>query len=397
AELADAIETAAREVVDGRHDGDFVLDVFQTGSATSTNMNMNEVLANRAAELLGQPRGGRAVHPNDHVNLGQSSNDTMPSAVQIALLERGTHRLLPAWGALVARLHDLADTNWDELRDGRTHLMRAAPIRLGQRLRGYADQLAAAGASLGDALARCRALPLGGTAVGTGIGCPPGFAAEVCAELRRDTGLEVHETAHHLGVQGGFDAVAGLVASVRVSGSVLYKITNDLRWQASDALRELEIPVLQPGSSIMPGKVNPVVCEAVLMCCAQIVGNDAAVGFANSQGQFELHTMIPLVARNALEAVELLAAAAGALDTHCLTGLRPAAGAAARVDANPILATGLAPVLGYDVAAELAHAAEQSGRTVLEIARERTDLEPDRLTELLDPRRLAGELGAERS
>jgi fumarate hydratase, class II len=392
--IAEATERAALEVAEGHHDAQFVVDLFQTGSATSSNMNVNEVVANRAADLLGASRGNQTVHPNDHVNLGQSSNDVMPSAVQLALLDLGSRRLLPALSTLIERCHALADANWHVVRDGRTHLMRATPIRLGQQFRGYATQLTEAADRVREALDHCRALPLGGTAVGTGIGCPPGLAAAVCDEIARRFGLQVHENANHLGVQGGLDRITWLVAAVRTAGTTLYKIVADLRLQASDMLGELTMPALQPGSSITPGKINPVVCEAALMACAQLYGNDAVVAFANSQGQFELNTMLPSVAHNALEAVELLAGAAEVLVHHGLKGLQVTATAGAAVAHNPMLATALAPVIGYDRAAEIARRAAREGLTVLEVARETTDIDADRLAALLDPAKLCGKFGS---
>ncbi|MEO6593115.1 MAG: lyase family protein, partial [Planctomycetota bacterium] len=359
------------------------------------NMNANEVIANRAAELLGEPRGTKAVHPNDHVNLGQSSNDVMPSAVQLAAVTLGEQRLLPALAATVARFHELADTHWDLIRDGRTHLMQAMPIRFGQQFRGAALHLAAARRRLVAAIEECRALPLGGTAVGTGVNAPPGFAAAICAAIRADTGLAVHETDEHLAAQGCLDALTVLAATMGTAATTLYKLVNDLRWQASSAFMEIELPQLQPGSSIMPGKINPVACEALLMVCAQVQGNVGVVAFANSQGQFELNTMIPVVARNVLESLDLLTGANITLREHCLDGLRIGAAAGQSVAGNAMLATALAPHIGYDAAAKIARRAALEHRSVLEVAREATDLDPVRLRELLDPAQLCGELGRE--
>ncbi|HEX5053678.1 MAG TPA: lyase family protein [Planctomycetota bacterium] len=388
--IASAIERAAREVADGAHDGEFVVDVFQTGSATSTNMNANEVIANRAAELLGAARGGNVVHPNDHVNLAQSSNDVMPSAVQLAAVTRGEQRLLPALAALVERLHALAGAHWSRVRDGRTHLMRAMPIRFGQQFRGAAQHVAAARRRLAAAIDECRALPLGGTAVGTGVNAPPGFAAAVCAAIRSESGVAVHETEEHLAAQDCLDGLTALAATMGTAATTLYKLVNDLRWQASTAFEELVLPELQPGSSQMPGKVNPVVCEAVLMVCAQVQGNAGVVAFANSQGQFELNTMIPVVARNVLESIDLLAGAATTLRERCLDGLRLGDAPRQPVGGNPMLATALAPEIGYDAAAAIARRAAHEHRSVLELAREMTGLDAAHLQQLLDPARLSG-------
>ena len=395
AATARAIERAALEVAEGRHDVEFVVDLFQTGSGTSSHMNANEVIANRASELLGDKRGSGAVNAHDHVNLGQSSNDVIPSAIRLAAIALGEQRLLPALDRLAATLHDLADRHWSDLRNGRTHLMAAMPIRFGQQFRGMAERVQANAARLAASVDACRELPLGGTAVGTGVTCPPGFATAVCAELSALFGLRVHETPRHLSAQGSLGALAALSADLRCAAAAYYKLVNDVRWQASDALREVELPNMQPGSSIMVGKVNPVVCEAVLMACAQVLGNDTVVAFAESQGQFELNTMLPIVAHNIIESIELLAGAAAALDQHVLQGLRVRAEAATNVARNPILATALIAELGHARAVEIARDAVQRGAPVLEAARS-TGLPEATLRQLLDAERLCGEFGRER-
>ena len=390
---AQAIERAALEVTDGRHDAEFVVDLFQTGSGTSSHMNANEVIANRAGELLGSVRGSGAVHAHDHVNLGQSSNDVIPSAIRLAALALGERQLLPAFAHLATALHELADRHWHDLRNGRTHLMAAMPMRFGQQFRGMAEVVQVSAARLAASLDACRDLPLGGTAVGTGVTCPPGFATAVCTELGTLFGLRVHETQHHLSAPGSLGALSAVSADLRSAAASLYKLGNDVRWQASDVMREIELPVMQPGSSIMVGKVNPVVCEAALMACAQVLGNDAVVAFAETQGQFELNTMQPLVARNVLESIELLAGAAAAFREHALLGLRVRPEAAAAVAKNPILATALLAELGHDLAASIAAEAVASGRSVLDVARERSGLPEARLQKLLDPEDLCGEIG----
>ena len=395
-ELAAAIETAATEVARGRHDEQFVVDLFQTGSGTSSHMNANEVVATRANELLGHARGTGPVHAHDHVNLGQSSNDVVPSAIALAAIDAGEQRLLPALERLAAAWHDLADRHWGDVRNGRTHLMAAMPMRFGQQFRGFAQVLDGARARLAAALDACRALPLGGTAIGTGVNCPPGMPAAVAAALGSMFGLRVHETERHLAAQATLGALPALSGDLRAAAASLFKIANDVRWQAADGLRELELPALQPGSSIMVGKVNPVVCEAVLMACAQVLGNDVVVGFAESQGQFELNTMLPVVARNLLESIELLAGAAAALREHALDSLRLGAAAADSVARNPILATALVAELGHDRAAQLARDAVARGATVLDVALEQRLLPEARLRELLDVQRLCGERGRER-
>jgi fumarate hydratase class II len=396
ADVADAIERAAREVADGRHDGEFVVDLFQTGSGTSSHMNANEVIANRASELLGDARGSGRVHAHDHVNLGQSSNDVIPSAIRIAAVLLGERRLLPALARLAADLHALADRHWHDVRNGRTHLMTAMPVRFGQQFRAAAQLVEAGAQRIAGSLDACRALPLGGTAVGTGVNCPPGFAAALCTELSGLTGTQLRETTQHLPAQQGLGALAWLSADVRAFAATAYKLTNDLRWQASDALHEIELPALQPGSSIMVGKVNPVVCEAALMAFAQVLGNDAVVAFAETQGQFELNTMLPLAAHNVIGALELVAGAATALSAHVLAGLRVRPESATRVAGNPILATALVREIGHDRAAALARAAVAQGVPVLEVARARGLLPVPRLQELLDPARLCGDSGQRR-
>jgi fumarate hydratase class II len=392
AAVAQAIRTAAAEVAAGQHDVHFPVDVFQTGSGTSSNMNANEVIANRASALLGKPG---AVHPNDHVNLGQSSNDVFPSAVQLALLVVGEQRLLPAMASLGSALHDLADRTFGVVKTGRTHLMDAMPIRLGQEVRGYAQQVELGVERVAMALAGLRPLPLGGTAVGTGVNARAGFGQAVCDELRAAAGIDVRETDAHFQAQACLDAVVHASACMRTFATSLYKLTNDVRWLASSVLGELRLPAVQPGSSIMPAKVNPVICEAVLMVCAQVLGNDAAVAFGNSQGQFELNTMMPLLARNSLESAQLLANACAVLRSAIL-GTEAAEGAGAAVHKNPILATALNGQIGYEAAAAIAKQAAQTGRTVLEVARERTSIDAATLEQLLDPAKLTGEWGRER-
>lgn len=393
--LARVIEQAAIEVAEGRHDDQFPVDVFQTGSGTSSNMNANEVIANRAAILLGKPPGTNALHANDHVNLGQSSNDVFPAAVHLALLACAGGQLLPAMTSLAATLHDFADRTFDVIKTGRTHLMDAMPIRMGQEFRGHACQVDNAVQRLGQAMAGLRDLPLGGTAVGTGANSWPGFGAAVCAILGERWGEVVRETPAHFQAQSSLDAISHASGVMHTFATALYKITNDVRWMASSAIQELRLPAVQPGSSIMPAKQNPVVCEAVLMVCAQVFGNDTVVAFGNSQGQFELNTMMPVMARNALESAHLLTGACEVLG-RCMQGAEvgEAVGAAAR--SNPVLATALNPHIGYEAAAAIARLAASSGRSVLDIARERTKLDPALLEDLLDPAKLCGEWGRQR-
>ncbi len=394
AEMADAIARAAAEVVAGKWDGQFVVDVFQTGSGTSTNMNANEVIANRAAELRGGRRGDHSVHPNDHVNLGQSSNDVIPSALHMAALELLHGRLEPALAGLQRALEEKVRLFDDVLKIGRTHLQDATPVRLGQEFSGYARQvemcrtrLAALGGELGE-------LALGGTAVGTGLNTHPEFATRTIARLARETGLPLREAENHFEAQSARDACVQASATLRTTAVALFKIANDIRWLGSGprcGLGELRLPSTQPGSSIMPGKVNPVMCEMLMQVCVQTVGNDAATAFAGSQGNFELHAMMPVIARNLLESVELLAAAAEVFRRRCVEGLEADCERCGEyVEKSLAMCTALAPKLGYDRAAQIAKEAYASGRTVREVAREQAGLEGDELDRLLDPRGQTG-------
>jgi fumarate hydratase class II len=315
--------------------------------------------------------------------------------VQLAVVALGERRLLPALVATSERLHALAEAHWDDLRIGRTHLMPALPVRFGQQFRGYAQRIEAATTRLRSAVDACRALPLGGTAVGTGVNADPGFATAVCVGVATATGLRVHETDRHLTGQAGHDLLLGVATDAAHAATALYQIVNDVRWQAS-ALAELALPPMQPGSSMMPGKVNPVVCEAVLMACAQVIGNGTVTSFANTQGQFELNTMVPLVAHGVLQSVELLAGAASAFEAECLCGLRIEGGAAEAARRAPTLATLLVPDIGHDRAAEIARAAAEQRRPVADVARESSGLEASRIEELLDPDRVCGRFGHRR-
>ena len=396
AEIAEAIQQAAREVQAGDWDEQFPIDIFQTGSGTSSHMNVNEVLANRAGQILGDALGTSRVHPNDHVNLAQSSNDVFPSALHIATARSLHEKLLPSLRGLAALCHVLADEHFDLMKTGRTHLMDAMPIRFGQSFRGYAQQLDGATERLEACQLELHQLALGGTAVGTGVNAPAGFSTMVCAALRRVGNVEFRPTARPFQAQSSVDSLTACSGAMRGLASSLAKITNDIRWMASgpqNGLHELQIPAVQPGSSIMPAKVNPVICESVLMVCTHVFGIDASVGFANSQGQFELNTMLPMVGSLVLEASGSLAAACESLDQRCFAGCEPRPETSARVAQNPILATALAPKIGYEAAAALAKEALHSGRSLRELALEQTELDPHQIDTLLDPARLCGERG----
>ena len=318
-DLAKAITTAAAQVADGGFNDEFPIDVFQTGSGTSSNMNANEVIATLASRELGRP-----VHPNDHVNASQSSNDVFPSSIHLAAAEAITSDLIPALDHLAAALRAKSADFAQIVKSGRTHLMDATPVTLGQEFSGYTAQVQYGIDRLTDTLPRLAELPLGGTAVGTGVNTPPGFAPAVIALLREMTGLPLAEARNHFEAQGARDGLVEASGQLRVIAVGLYKIVNDIRWMGSGpraGLRELRLPDLQPGSSIMPGKVNPVVPESVRQVCAQVIGNDAAVAFAGTQGDFELNVMLPVMARNLLESIRLLAAAARMLADRCIDGL----------------------------------------------------------------------------
>ncbi len=392
-EKADAIERAAREVARGEHDGDFAIDVFQTGSGTSTNMNANEVIANRASELLGKPRGSQHVHPNDDVNRAQSSNDVIPSALHVAARLAIERDLVPALDVLAGSLERKARAFDAVVKLGRTHLQDATPMTVGQEFGGWAAQVRAGIARARRASEGLRELALGGTAVGTGLNAPAGFAARVIARLSADTGLDFAEARDHFEAQGARDAALEASGALKTVAASLMKIAEDIRLLASGpraGLGELRLPSLQPGSSIMPGKVNPVLCESVAQVAAQVIGNDAAITVGAIRGQLELNVFIPLIAHDLLESVRLLAAVAVLFAQRCIDGIEldeQRIGAA--VERSLAMATALVPRIGYDRAAALAREAWQSGRTVREVAEEQRVLPRDELDRVLDPRRQA--------
>lgn len=373
-EISRAIAEAAAEVLAGRFDDQFVLGVFQTGSGTSTHMNANEVIAGRANEILTGRRGGKhPVHPNDHVNLGQSSNDVIPSAIHIAALEAIRGRLLPSLGRLGEALARKSAEFASVRKIGRTHLQDAVPMTLGEEFSGYARQVELAGERLRALEPRLGELALGGTAVGTGVNAHPEFAARTIAVIARETGIAFQRAANAFEAQAARDAAieaAGVLRTIAVS---LGKIADDLRWLASGprcGLGEIRLPGLQPGSSIMPGKVNPVVPEAVLQVTAQVVGCDAAIAWAGRGGNFELNTMMPVIAHNLLQAIALLAGASEVFAARCVEGITADRETCERmIERSLALATFLVPVLGYDRAAAVARTAWESGRTVREVLR----------------------------
>jgi fumarate hydratase, class II len=390
ADIAGAIQQAAQEVADGRFDDQFVVDIFQTGSGTSTNMNANEVISNRAIELLGGERGSRSpVHPNDHVNMGQSSNDVIPTAIHVAAAVAVRNQLLPALEVLEASLRAKSEEFWPVIKTGRTHLQDATPIRLGQEFLGYAGQLERARRRLSRAVAELRELALGGTAVGTGVGTHPEFPARVCARLADATGVDFVESDNHFQAQATLDNVVAASGALRSVAVSLYKIASDIRLLGCGpraGFAEIEIPAVQPGSSIMPGKVNPVIVESLTMVAAQVIGNDATVAFAGAAGSIlELNVMMPVAAYNLLQSISLLTTSSSNLATRCVDGLRATGNGPAAVERGLMTCTGLVPRIGYDDAAAIAKEAYATGRTIREVARERTDLTEEELTVLLDP------------
>ena len=388
-ELGAAIVQAAEEVARGELDDQFVVDIFQTGSGTSTNMNANEVIASRANELLGGRRGSRQpVHPNDHVNLGQSSNDVIPTAIHLAALLEIREQLRPALEELGLRLSEKAREFAPVLKTGRTHLQDATPISLGQEFQGYAGQVARALARLDRASELLSEVALGGTAVGTGLNAHPDFARLVCERVSQLAGVAIHETDNHFQAQSTLEGVLEVSGGLRATAISLMKVANDIRWLGSGpraGLGELALPEVQPGSSIMPGKVNPVIPESLLQVCAQVIGNDVAVATAAQWGNFELNTMMPVAAHNLLQSISLLASASRNFAERCVAGLRATERGPELVEKGLALATALAPIVGYDTAASIAKEASTSGRTIREVARERTDLSEEELSQVLDP------------
>ena len=383
-----AIVAAAQEVIDGRLDSHFVLDVFQTGSGTSTNTNANEVIANRASQILGGDLGSRRVHPNDQVNLGQSSNDVIPTAMHLAALLSIQEDLMPALETLRGELQGKADEFWPIIKTGRTHLQDATPVRLGQEFLGFAGQAENGLRRLRRTQEALAEVALGGTAVGTGVNTHPEFAARVCQRLSETTGVAVRETDNHFQAQATLDAVVEASGELKTIAVSLHKIANDIRFIACGpraGLGEITVPEVQPGSSIMPGKVNPVIAESVIQVAAQVIGNDAAVTLAGQGGYFELNTMMPVAAYNLLQSIALLAAAANNFAVQCVQGIQATAVGPAMVEKGLMLGTALAPAIGYDAAAAIAKEAAASGQTIREVARLRTALADPELARLLNP------------
>jgi len=385
--IADAIKSAAQAVAEGRHDGQFPLDVFQTGSGTSTNMNTNEVVAHLASEASGE-----SVHPNDHVNMGQSSNDVIPTAIHLGAALEVSERLLPALTHLLETTEAKARELKDVVKTGRTHLMDAMPVRFDQELGGWATQVRNGIARLRACEPRLHALAQGGTAVGTGINAHPEFGARFAAVLSSRTGMSFSASEDYFESLSSQDAAVELSGQLKVVAVSLMKIANDLRWMNSGPLAgiaEVALPALQPGSSIMPGKVNPVVPEAVAMVAAQVIGNDTTITVAGQSGNFQLNVMLPVIAYNLLQSIEILANASSVLADTTIQGFTVNQDRLERaLHRNPILVTALNAVIGYDLGAAIAKKAYAQGRPIREVAAEMTDLDEQELSRLLDPAEL---------
>jgi fumarate hydratase, class II len=390
AERAALIVQAAEEVIEGKLDEHFPLDIFQTGSGTSTNTNANEVIANRCAQLAGKAIGSRSlVHPNDHVNMGQSSNDVIPSAIHISAAEQLRTHLIPALEKLHGALAAKAKEFWDIIKIGRTHLMDATPIRLGQEFSGYAQQIAYGKERAQKALEILRELALGGTAVGTGLNRHIDLPKKMLRHIEQRTGIAFYEAKNHFEAQGGKDAVVEASGQLKTIATSLFKIANDVRLLGSGprcGIGEIQLPATQPGSSIMPGKVNPVICESMMMVCAQVFGNDAAITWAGANGNFELNVMMPVMTYDLLESIRLLSNAVDVFCEKCVTGIKAnKARCEELVELSMAMVTALAPKIGYDRAAEIAKESVQTGKTVRELCREKKVLSEKELDTALDP------------
>src|SRR5579884_2617539 len=391
--IGTAIAGAAEEVAAGELDPQFVVDIFQTGSGTSTNMNANEVISNRAIQILGGVLGSRSpVHPNDHVNMGQSSNDVIPTAIHVAALDRIEHALIPELRKLQKALASKAKEFDSIVKIGRTHLQDATPVRLGQEFGGYARQVQLGIARMRRAQEMLSEVALGGTAVGTGLNTHPEFASRVLALISQETGCSFKEAANHFEAQSAQDSLVEASGELRTLAVSLMKIANDIRWLGSGprcGLGEILLPETQPGSSIMPGKVNPVIAESVTMVCAQVIGNDVTVTIGGQAGNFELIVMLPVMAYNLLQSIEILSTASENFAVKCIEGITADEQRCRdSIERSLALCTALAPEIGYEAAAAIAKEAYRTGKTVREVARERKILPEERLNELLDPRRM---------
>ena len=387
--IAESIIISAQEVIDGDHDDSFVVDIFQTGSGTSTNMNVNEVISNLAILKMGGEIGSRnPVHPNDHVNKGQSSNDVIPTAIHIAAAISIKDDLVPSMKILKKSLQKKSDEFWNIVKTGRTHLQDATPIRLGQEFKGYYGQIENSIKKVNSGLDELSVLALGGTAVGTGIGMNPEFCGSVISKISDKTGINFSETENHFQSQSTIDGIVYASGCVRSFAVSLMKIANDIRWLGSGpraGIGELNLPEVQPGSSIMPGKVNPVIAESVTMICAQVMGNDQTVSIAGQSGNFELNVMMPIAAHNLLESIEILSKGSDNFSKQCIEGLVATEKGPNMVNQGLAICTALAPKLGYDKAANIAHIASETGETIKQVTLKETELTSEEIDEILEP------------
>ncbi|MBU94691.1 MAG: aspartate ammonia-lyase [Balneola sp.] len=389
-EISKAIQGAAQEIIDGNHDREFVVDIFQTGSGTSSNMNANEVVARLANESF--PNLKTSVHPNDHVNFGQSSNDVIPTAIRISAVIELKKKFIPALKHLAMTFDQKGSEYKHVVKTGRTHLMDAMPITIAQQFGGYARQLRLGIDRIQDAMVRLSELPQGGTAVGTGINTHTDFACKFAKNVSKQTGISFIEAENHFEAQATVDAPVEMSAQIKTIAVGMMKIANDLRWMNSgpnSGLGEIRLAALQPGSSIMPGKVNPVIEESVSMVCAQVIGNDLTVSMAGQSGNFELNVMLPVVAHNLLESIELLANAANNLANESVSKLTIREDIISeKIGKNPVLITALNPIIGYDLAAKIAKKAYAEGRALKDVAKEMTDLSDKDLNTALNPMKM---------
>lgn len=387
--ISDVIVQAAREVSNGDMDSQFMVDVFQTGSGTSTNMNANEVISNRAIEILGGELGSRIpVHPNDHVNIGQSSNDVIPTAIHIAAIDSIKQKLLPALAILNSDLMAKAIEFHPIVKTGRTHLQDATPIRLGQEFLGYSGQIERGIARLEHVLGNLSEVALGGTAVGTGVNTHSEFPFRVCEKLSEILGVSIRETDNHFQAQSSLDTVVECSGILKTLAISLMKISNDIRWLGSGpraGIGEIKLPEVQPGSSIMPGKVNPVIPESVCQVAAQVIGNDAAISIAGQSGNFEINVMMPIAAYNLLESIEILSTSSLNFAKQCVRGLKSTDRGPDMVHSGLAIVTTLVPHVGYDAAADIAKEAQATGKSIKDVARDKTNLSDHELNDILDP------------
>ena len=393
ARLSEAITQACREIVEGKFDDQFVVDIFQTGSGTSTNMNANEVISNRANEILGEPLGSRTpVHPNDHVNLGQSSNDVIPTTIHIAALYAMETDLIPALKRLSESLDNKSKEFMHIVKTGRTHLQDATPIRLGQAFEGHVGQVERSISRVSHAQSELSEVAIGGTAVGTGVNTHPHFAAKICEILSDNIGVKISETSNHFQAQSTLDNIVESSGVTRTIAVSLMKIANDIRWMGSGprgGFNEIELPAVQPGSSIMPGKVNPVIPESACQVAAQVIGNDPAITIAGQSGNFAINVMMPVAGYNLLQSIDLLAKVSSNFSSQCIAGLKATSKGPEIVTQGLAIATTLVPHIGYDATASIAHKAQQSGKTIKEVALSETNLSATELDHILDPKAMS--------